>query len=246
MGRARNGLAEAILERLPPSLAFRIDLLRPGLKDGYGGPFNGQLVRQAVVREMFERTSFDLVVETGTYRGTTTAFIRTLTTAPIVTIESDPRLARYARARLSHLGGITVRGGDSATQIRRLVMGRRGLAAERPFFYLDAHGGHAGIQLPLRWEIVEVTSAWPAFCIVIDDFEVPGDGDYGYDGYGPGFRLRPELLEGLHLETVTRFWPAAAGATETGRKRGWLVLARGDGIVAALRSNAGLREEAPT
>ena len=243
MARTRPSRTEAIVSRLPASIAYRIDLRRPRLKDGYGGAFNGQQMRQQAVRDMFERVPFDLVVETGTYRGTTTAFLRTLTTAPIVTVESSVRLERYSRARLADLPNIKVRGGDSASEIRRIRHGKRAVTVQRPFFYLDAHGGPTR-RLPLRYELLEVTSAWPEFCVLIDDFQVPGDPGYGFDSFGVGFRLQPAFLDGLDLTDVVRFWPSAPSSAETGKRRGWLVLARGDEMVAAMRAIGGLREEA--
>ncbi len=94
--------------------------MRPGLAKGYGA-LNGQAGRQAAVGHLFRLVPFDLVIETGTYRGTTTEFLRGLTAAPIVTIEVVDRLAFYSRGRLKHLPDIRVVLGDSATEIRRTV-----------------------------------------------------------------------------------------------------------------------------
>lgn len=213
--------------------------MRPGLAAGLGGPLNGQRIRQSAVKELFDRVPFDLVVETGTFRGTTTAFLRTLTPAPIVTIEANPRYALYARARLRALHQVRVITGDSATEIRRLANRKLGAATSRPFFYLDAHWGR---RLPLRWEVLEIQSGWQEFCILVDDFQVPGDSGYRFDDYGPGFRLTPELFDGLDLSGVARFSPASPSTEESGRRRGWLVLARGEQIVPELRRVALLHE----
>jgi hypothetical protein len=236
-----KGALEQVVSRLPDRLAARIDGLRPGLKTGFGGPLNGQSMRTAVVRESFDQLRFDLVVETGTYRGMTTAFFRTLTDARIVSIESNERYARFAFRRLRAQPDTRVIWGDSATEIRRLAAGRRPVPAERPFFYLDAHGEE---RLPLRWELLEIASGWPAFCALIDDFEVPGDPGYRADDYGPGFRLCVDHLAGLQLPGVVAFWPSAPSATETGAQRGWLILARGAEILAGLRLMPSLREDA--
>jgi len=226
-----------LVRSLPARIGARRDLRRPELARGYGA-LNGQVGRQAAVSGMFQHIDFDLVVETGTYRGTTTEFLRTLTRAPIVTIEVDERLAFYSQARLGTLPDLRVVYGDSATEIRRLIFGK-GRDARLPFFYLDAHW-HT--RLPLRWEILEVLSAFPECCILIDDFQVPTDGGYRFDDYGPGFRLTPDLLDGLDLHGVEWFWPAVPAVQETGYKRGWLVLARGETVVAALRTIPELRQ----
>ncbi len=130
--------------------------------------------------------------------------------------------------------------GDSATEIRRLAAGPRPRNAARPFFYLHAHGE---TRLPLRWELLEVMSGWPAFCALIDDFEVPTDPGYGADDYGPGFRLCVEHLAGQELPGVVGSWPATPSAAETGKRRGWLVLARGVSMITELRAMPGLRED---
>jgi hypothetical protein len=236
----QGGLVERVVSRLPDRLAARIDALRPGLAIGFGGPLNGQEARIAAVREMFGRLRFDLVVETGTYRGMSTRFLRSLTTARVVTIESEGRYARYAFRSLHDLPDTKVILGDSATEIRRLAAGPRPVSAARPFFYLDAHGE---ARLPLRWELLEITSGWPTFCALIDDFEVPGDPGYGADDFGPGFRLGVDHLAGLALPGVAAFWPTSPSALETGKRRGWLVLARGDPMTTELRAMPGLRED---
>jgi hypothetical protein len=218
-------------------LGARIDLMRPELARGYG-PLNGQEGRQAAVCRMFQLVPFDLVLETGTYRGTTTEFLRGLTQAPIVTIEVVDRLAYYSRARLRHLPGIRVVLGDSATELRRVAF-RKDQDARLPFCYLDAHWE---ARLPLRWEVVELLSAFPGFCILIDDFQVPNDRGYRFDNYGRGFRLSADIFEGIDMGDVTWFWPAVPSAEETGRPRGWVVLARGNEVVDALRSIPQLRE----
>ncbi len=237
----QGGQVERVVARLPDRLAARIDAHRPGLAIGFGGPLNGQEARIGAVREMFQRMSFDLVVETGTYRGMSTRFLRSLTTARVVTIESDGRYARFAFRSLRDLPDTKVILGDSATEIRRLAVGARPVVSERPFFYLDAHGE---ARLPLRWELLEIMSGWTTFCALIDDFEVPGDPGYGVDDYGPGFRLCVDHLAGLELPGVVGFWPATPSAAETGKRRGWLVLARGESMIGELRAMPGLREDA--
>ena len=231
---------ERLVRSVPARVGARIDLMRPKLALGYGA-MNGQEGRQAAVTRMFQLVAFDLVIETGTYRGTTTEFLRGLTQAPIVTIEVVDRLAYYARACLRQLPDVRVVLGDSATEIRRTIF-RKDQDAHRPFCYLDAHW-HT--RLPLRWEVLEVMSGFEQFCIVIDDFQVPDDPGYRFDDYGPGFRLSADLFDGLDLHDVTRFSPSIPSKQETGHRRGWLVLARGDEIVDALRSIPQIREIPP-
>jgi hypothetical protein len=218
----------------------RLDRYRPSLASGFLGPMNGQEVRRGVVEEVFRTVPFDAVVETGTYRGTTAEYLRGLTDAPIVTIEADLRRVYYARRRLRHLPRIRVVHGDSAAEIRRLAF-RPAPVGRTPFFYLDAHRAR---ELPVRWELLEVVCSWQRFCVLLDDIAVPGDPGYRFDDHGPGFRLTEGMLDGLPLAAVAWFWPAVPAAQETGHRRGWLLLARGEDIIASLERIPGLRRDA--
>jgi len=94
-------LAERILERatraMPGPIGARIDALQPSLSEGFGGPFNGQERRAETVAEMFAAIPFAVVIETGTYRATTTLHLGDLTSAPVATIEANSRYYHYAR-----------------------------------------------------------------------------------------------------------------------------------------------------
>ena len=58
-----------------------------------------------------------------------------------------------------------------------------------PFFYLDAHWQH---YWPLRTELKHISDAGVRCAIVIDDFEVPGQPQFGFDIDGGG-----EVIAGL-------------------------------------------------
>jgi hypothetical protein len=235
-----TSLYDRVLDKLarssPGPVAGAIDLLRPTLAQGLGGPFNGQKRRVEAVREMFARVQFNSIIETGTYRATTTLFLRPLSAAPIATIEADSRYYHYARMRLLRRH-VTVFRGDSATVLRSL-------ASEPPwnrspaFFYLDAHWLEA---LPLPAELEIIASEWSDFVALVDDFRVPGDAGYGYDDYGPGRALEPSILAPLAGRQVVVYWPSARSAFETGARRGWVVLASAGAVDDSLRSLETLR-----
>jgi hypothetical protein len=227
---------EKLTSVLPPRIAARIDLLRPGLKEGFGA-FNGQERREAILGSVMQSYPFDLVIETGTYRGTTTERIRMLTSAPIITIEMSKRYYAYARKRLAGLPGIRVIHGDSPAEIRRVAAWPAHDRQAKVFAYLDAHWG---LSLPTRWEILELLTGWDSVCMVVDDFRVPGDAGYGYDDYGPGLVLDVALLSGLPLADTSMFLPAVPSAEETGNRRGWVVLGRGSELVNQLSKTDGL------
>jgi hypothetical protein len=237
----RLSLYDRILDKLarsvPGPFGGAIDLLRPSLANALGGPLNGQARRAEAVRDIFRLIDFSSIIETGTYRATTTLMLRGLTQAPIATIEADSRNYHYSRLRLLRVPDVKVIEGDSATVLR-------GLASRQPwnrapaFFYLDAHWLDA---LPLPEELRTVTSGWSDFLILIDDFRVPGDAGYGYDDYGPGRVLEPAILVPLAGQPITVYWPAAASRLETGARRGWIVLASAGFVDERLRSLNTLR-----
>ena len=77
---------------------------------------------------------------------------------------------------------------DSCSELRFLL-------AKQPLgtllYYLDAHWQE---NLPLQEEIKLILAYGQPAAIMIDDFAVPGDPDYGYDDYGPGKTLSLSLL----------------------------------------------------
>jgi hypothetical protein len=227
---------EKVTSVLPSRIAACVDLLRPGLAKGFG-PFNGQAHRQAILGSVMHSYPFDLVIETGTYRGTTTEHLRKLTSAPIITIEVSKRNYEYARKRLSALPDVRLIHGDSPSEIRRVAAWPTHDRQAKVFAYLDAHWG---LNLPTRWELLELLSGWDSVCAVVDDFKVPSDPGYGYDDYGPGLALDVALLSGLPLEGVSLFFPRVPSDEETGHRRGWVVLGRGQELVDQLSRTDGL------
>ncbi len=226
---------EVVLRNLPPQLAFHVDWLRPSLRAGWGGPLNGQVQRQRIARELFAATPFDLVVETGAFRGNSTEFFAQLSGLPVITIEHNPRYAEYARRRCVYYPGVQVLIGDSREHLRSVAPTGEGAPV---FYYLDAHWGP---DLPLREELATIRDAGRPAVVMIDDFQVPDDAGYNYDDYGPGARLAPELLDGLGLDSWLWLVPGARASEESGRNpRGCVVLvhptlAGSAGTVAALR-----------
>jgi predicted O-methyltransferase YrrM len=195
----------------------------PQLASSWGGPLNGQAARQTMVVELLRTLPIDIVVETGTYRGTTTEFLSSNANVPVLTVEVDGRYCGYARARLLRRRHTAVTRSDSRTFLLSLVRSGR-LSNKNPFFYLDAHWGNAP---PLLDELDIIFTNWPRSVVVIDDFQVPGDQQYEYDDYGEGKALTPTYIAPLieRFELVS-FFPSTRGADETGRRRGCIVLVK--------------------
>jgi hypothetical protein len=213
-----------------------VDELRPNVAQALGGPFNGQDRRVEAVRGIFDAIPFVVVVETGTFRGTTTLFLRELTSAPIATVEISPRYYHYSRRRLRQAQGINVIHGPSPAAIRMLSADPQWNRSPA-FFYLDAHWL---ADLPLLSEINEIARGWRDYAVMVDDFRVPDDPGYDYDDYGFGKVLEPALLVSAP-QSLAVFWPSAGSEMETGARRGSVVLATTGPISDALSRVQGLR-----
>ncbi len=206
---------------------------RPELSTGFGGPFNGQARRLEAITAVFEALEPEHVIETGTYRGTTTDWFRQRGIR-VDTIEVNWRLCGYARARFRRDPLITVHRGDSRAVLPRLARTRD--ATRRCFFYLDAHWN---AEFPTREEIEIITTRWEQPIIVIDDCKVPWDDGYGFDDYGAAGLVSVELLPDLPGWSV--FLPSTPHTEETGARRGCALIVPA-GLASRARALVGWRE----
>ncbi len=237
--RARlTHLVRRVFEHVPASLGGHLQRLPPRVTFGITGPFNGQRRRTAAVTAVFEAIRFGTVIETGTYRALTTRHLRRVTDAPIATIEVNPSYFRYSSRRLARLPKVSQFLGHSPAVLEQLRLDAA-WRAEPVFFYLDAHWLN---DLPLLDELAAIRRGWTEFAALVDDFRVEGDAGYFYDDYGPGKALAlPLLADRSDLADLHVFWPAAAATTETGARRGWVVLASPGAVTDALRGIPDLR-----
>jgi hypothetical protein len=214
---------------------------RPEWRETWGGPFNGQAFRQRLFVELCTRVPFAAIVETGTHRGSTTAYFRQTTRVPVHSFESASRHHGFARARLWLARGVHLHRGDSRAGIAALALSRA-LPPGPVFFYLDAHwNGH----LPLSEEVDLAFANWPQAVAMIDDFAVPDDPGYGFDDYGPGKALTLDYL-GPRAAPPTAIWfPACVSSAETGARRGCVVLARDAELIRRIDPMQTLRRWTP-
>ena len=107
------------------------------------------------------------------------------------------------------------------------------------FAYLDAHWKN---DLPLAEEIDLIFSHCAAAVVMIDDFQVPFDGNYQYDNYGAGRALTAAYIEpAIALYDLQTYYPSVPASAETGMRRGCVVLAQNTIHSAALTSLPELR-----
>ena len=200
------------------ALEYRFD---KSLGTEFGGPFNGQKFRQQIFRHLKREAGFKAIVETGTFRGVTTAFMAENAEVPIFTVESERRFFHYAKRYLSRFKNVRVLHADSREFLEGLI--KDGSVPKCDvFFYLDAHWNE---DLPLFEEVKLIGASWEDVVIMIDDFEVPDDGDYKFDDYGSGKKLSLDYLGDELLSNWAVYFPSGSGADDSGIKRGCVVLA---------------------
>jgi len=119
----------------------------------------------------------DVAVETGTFKGNTSAFLSFIFDE-VHTIEISEKNFLEAEAFLEKHPNIHCHLGGSETVLQELLPT---LEDKRVLFYLDAHWNEFW---PLLDEIRAIGKTHRDHCIiVIDDFKVPGRKDIPYDAY---------------------------------------------------------------
>jgi cephalosporin hydroxylase len=179
-------------------------------------PFNGQLARANKISQIIAELRPFAILETGTYHGTTTQFLASISECKVYTIEFDQHTASIAVEMFVRTGSseqIEVHLGDSARVTPEIVSGLNSF--DKPFLaYLDAHWGN---ELPLSAELKSL-SKWRGPCvIVIDDFYVPSFPNYGFDVYGDT-HIGPEIIPKNYPFTL--YVPNESHLRETGARRG--------------------------
>lgn len=229
--RTVEGGLSAIEHRAPVAAAYG-DWIDPRRHGSWGGPMNGQPGRRTLTRALASVAEPRAVIETGTFRGTTTQFLWDVCGCPVWTVEASPRNAAFARWRFLQATEVTVCVGDSRAWLRRL-----GDDSHVPkgdvLFYLDAHWG---AELPLREELTAVLARWRDPIVMVDDFAVPGDPGYGFDDYGPDRRLELSYLPSELMDGFVPLFPVLRSSDEAGLRRGCVVIvsrSRADRLLAA-------------
>jgi hypothetical protein len=112
--------------------------------------------------------------------------------------------------------------GNSGTALQLFDGPLRGFANHVVFFYFNADWND---DLPLLEELNIVFVRCPSAVVMIDDFRVPGDPDYGYDDYGFGKALTGDYISAVVAKRgLVAHYPSAPGSAESGSRRGCVVL----------------------
>jgi predicted O-methyltransferase YrrM len=200
---------------------------------------NNQIGRTAIMEGIIRTCGIEQIVETGTYRGASTAWFAEFG-VPVHTVEANARFAHLARLRFASNARVHPVEMDSVAFLDRIAQDS-GLTGKVTLFYLDAHWKK---RLPLGEEIQIVARAFPKAIIAIDDFEVADDPAYGFDNYGPGKRLDLDYVRRTGAVGLKAFFPVLRGAEETGARRGCVVLTRNPELADRLRKVSLLRSYA--
>jgi hypothetical protein len=210
---------KSIVRLIPPAITGLVEYhLRPSLIHSWGGAFNGQCFRQLIFMDLLRNCHFDTIVETGTFRGSTTSFMATNAPIPVHSSELNRRNFAFASKHLQLFENVRLFNQDSREFLRRPEL-NKGL---RTFFYLDAHWQD---DLPLGAEAEYIFSTFNRFVVMIDDFEVPGDPGYTFDDYGPGRKLSLSDFPFHRDGRVSVYFPSRPSDLESGKRRGCVVLA---------------------
>lgn len=179
-------------------------------------PFNGQALRLQKIVELATELRPTVVIETGTYIGSSTPYLASFASNRTYTIEIDSSSAAKAneRFRAHHLNSrIELILDDSAVAMQRLLSGLDS-QSEIILAYLDAHWLDA---IPTKTELQALCDWGGRWIAVIDDFQVPHDPGYSYDEYENTVIGISEVPKNRNL----RVWvPNISSNNETGAKRG--------------------------
>src|ERR1700730_13396654 len=203
--------------------AAKLDFDAHPAMDVWGGAFNGQERRQTLFDQLLQELTIVTIVETGTFRGTTTDYMAKAG-LPVFSCELRPRYFHYSSLRLANIPNIRLQRADSRRFLHELL-DENLLPTGPALFYLDAHWEQ---DLPVWEEVDQIFSRHPSPVVMVDDFRVPTDSGFAYDDYGKGKCLSVTDLHEAVTARPSMFFPKHASAHETGARRGCVVLAQGD------------------
>jgi hypothetical protein len=204
----------------------------------WGFAMNGQTARLETTRQIIFKLRIRRIIETGTFRGTTTEWFGQFG-LPVETVEINDRLFAFSKARLSKFENISVILDSSVHFLRTRIALDTDSRNESILFYLDSHWEE---YLPLREELELIFGHYSNAVVLVDDFKVPDDAGYGYDDYGPGKALTLDYVAASKVPKLSFFSPSIRSGEETGYRRGWVVLTSNEKMTGSLREIGLLRE----
>ena len=179
-------------------------------------PFNSQIKRTEIITSILETYKPEVILETGTFLGSTTEYLSAYA-KKVITIERSELYYLVAAARLQKIDNVELLNENSSEYIINNKFNDKSY-----FFYLDAHWGN---YLPLQDELEQIFKM-KNFIVCIDDFKVPDEQDWGYDGRDEVFDNSELSLEYFKIVlSQSVFFPDYDLNHETGGKRGSIFIA---------------------
>lgn len=188
-----------------------------------GSPFNEQWARKALLESLVSEFQPWAIVEMGAYRGEITEHLAG-TGLPVFALEPNLHACGFSRVRFWWRRNVKILSGDICPALKSLLTGPLWVPhGTTPFFYL--HTQH-GVDLPLT-EIIDIIFCYCRSAILmIDGFEVPGDSGYGFVNFASGKPLNAAYIGPVAAaHDLAAFYPSAPSQSESGGKRGCVVLA---------------------
>jgi len=195
----------------------------PEYRTTRGSPFNDQWARKALLQSIIAGFRPWAIVEMGAYRGETTEHLAG-TGLPVFALESNLHACGYSRIRFWWRRNVRFLTSDICPTLKTLLTGPLwGRNGASPFFYLHTQ---YEVDLPLA-EVIDII-----FChcrnaiLMIDGFEVPDDSGYGFVNLASGKALGAAFIRPVaSAHDLAAFYPSAPSQSESGGKRGCVVLA---------------------
>ena len=178
-------------------------------------PFNGQARRMRLISALSLDLEVGVVIETGTYLGSSTPYLAGVFNCKTYSVEIDPFFAQRAQKRFENNHNdlnIELIIGDSAQKISEILSNVS--QSTSIFAYLDAHWLDA---IPTEGELKALIEWGGDWIAVIDDFQIEADSGYKFDSYG-------SVVIGLNLIPIDKnleVWvPKDDSKLETGVRSG--------------------------
>ena len=164
------------------------DLLDFGKKHKVLG-FNRECIRAFIISKLYSSYNCSAFVETGTFYGHTSAYVRKTFKTSVYTSEINTTHYFVSKLNLIWFAGIISTLSNSSEFVANIC--NKGTLGDNPMFYLDAHFYE---HMPLPDELLNIGNLCEKAIIVIDDFLIPSQPEFLYDEY-PGIRIDLELVE---------------------------------------------------
>jgi predicted O-methyltransferase YrrM len=182
--------------------------------------FNRQKMRAQVFAEIDKKIVFENYVETGTYLGITTYFLAVTAHdrhAKVYSCEISDDFFAIAGRTAGDFSNVRLHHGDSVDFLRLLS---QTISGATNFIYLDAHWHD---YLPLKDEL-SLVKHWHNSVVMIDDFKVPFDRQFGWDKYDEQREICMEYIDGSYGDGPVYF-PSYSAPEEGVAARGYCVIA---------------------